>query len=142
MRNTIGETLITLGRGYLRDAPGTLGKGAFARQCLNPWLRRLPRQRVVRTRFGVATAVDTQDLIQRYVYMFGVWEPHMPHWLQRRLRPGDTYIDVGANIGYFSLLAAHLVGDRGERCDLLASRCGNAALSAGHRLTPHPDTAT
>nr|WSX21963.1 FkbM family methyltransferase [Streptomyces tubercidicus] len=140
MRNTISETLITLGRGYLRDAPGTLGKGAFARQCLNPWLRRLPRQRVVRTRFGAAMAVDTQDLIQRYVYMFGVWEPHMTRWLQRRLRPGDTYIDVGANIGYFSLLAAHLVGDRGRVVAIEASPAIHAKLlrhaemNACHRL--------
>ena len=30
------------------------------------------------------------------------------------LRPGDTFVDVGANIGYYSLLAAHLVGSTGK----------------------------
>ncbi|MEU8780848.1 FkbM family methyltransferase [Streptomyces sp. NPDC048637] len=114
MSNAVSETLVTLGRGYLRDAPGTWGKAALATRYLNPWLRHHPRRRVVRTRFGAAMAVDTQDLIQRYVYLFGVWEPHMTHWLQRRLRPGDTYIDVGANVGYFSLLAAQLVGEEGR----------------------------
>ncbi len=29
------------------------------------------------------------------------------------LRPGDVFVDVGANIGLFSLLAAHRVGDSG-----------------------------
>ena len=30
------------------------------------------------------------------------------------LRPGDTFVDVGAHYGYFSLLAARLVGDGGH----------------------------
>src|SRR5690606_5085565 len=30
------------------------------------------------------------------------------------LRPGDTFIDVGANIGLLSLLGAHAVGARGR----------------------------
>jgi FkbM family methyltransferase len=30
------------------------------------------------------------------------------------LRPGDTFIDIGANIGYFSLLAASRVGSTGQ----------------------------
>ncbi|MGP8300206.1 FkbM family methyltransferase [Streptomyces inhibens] len=114
MSNTISEALVTLGRGYLRDAPGSLGKAALATRYINPQLRHHPRQRVARTRFGAAMAVDTQDLIQRFIYMFGLWEPHMTHWLQRRLRPGDTYVDVGANVGYFSLLASQLVGKDGR----------------------------
>ncbi|WP_148589315.1 FkbM family methyltransferase [Streptomyces sp. WAC01526] len=121
MSSTISETLATLGRGYVRDAPGALGKAALATRYLNPWLRDHPRQRLVRTRFGAAMAVDTQDLIQRFVYLFGLWEPHMTHWLQRRLRPGDTYIDVGANVGYFSLLASQLVGEEGRVVAIEAS---------------------
>ncbi|AWN28589.1 FkbM family methyltransferase [Streptomyces sp. NEAU-S7GS2] len=121
MSSTISETLATLGRGYMRDAPGSLGKAALATRYLNPWLRDHPRQRLVRTRFGAAMAVDTQDLIQRFVYLFGLWEPHMTHWLQRRLRPGDTYIDVGANVGYFSLLASQLVGEEGRVVAIEAS---------------------
>jgi len=33
--------------------------------------------------------------------------------LARFLRPGDTFYDVGANVGFFSLIAAHLVGPSG-----------------------------
>ncbi|GAO06970.1 methyltransferase [Streptomyces lydicamycinicus] len=128
LRDPLRETLITLGRGYLRDTPGSLGKSALATRCLNPWLRDHPRQRVVRTRFGAAMAVDTQDLIQRFVYMFGLWEPHMTHWLKRRLRPGDTYVDVGANVGYFSLLAAQLVGEQGRVVAIEASPTFHARI--------------
>ncbi|MGW6506030.1 FkbM family methyltransferase [Streptomyces niveus] len=113
--------LVTLGREYVRHVPGSLGKSVLAVRYLNPRLREYPRQRVVRSRFGAQFAVDTQDLIQRYLYMFGVWEPHMTRWLQGRLRPGDTFIDVGANIGYYSTLAAQLVGDGGRVVAIEAS---------------------
>ncbi len=44
------------------------------------------------------------------VYLFGVWEPNLSTFLQRRLAPGDTFIDVGANSGWFTAMGAHLVG--------------------------------
>ncbi|WP_107470723.1 FkbM family methyltransferase [Streptomyces sp. ERV7] len=114
MTNPVSEALVTLGRGYVRRAPGSLAKAALAAHYLNPRLRDHPRRRVVDTGFGARFAVDTRDLIQRYLYLFGVWEPHMTGWLRRRLRPGDGFVDVGANIGYFSVLASRLVGETGR----------------------------
>jgi FkbM family methyltransferase len=43
----------------------------------------------------------------------GEYDPAFTNWLQRTLRPGQVVWDVGANIGYFTLLMAQLVGDRG-----------------------------
>ncbi|MGW0734393.1 FkbM family methyltransferase [Streptomyces sp. NPDC002851] len=114
MRTPFSEALVTLGRRYVRDAPGSLGKASLAARYLNPRLRDVPRRRVVQDRSGARFAVDTRDLIQRYLYLFGVWEPHMTSWLRRRLRPGDGFVDVGANIGYFSVLASRLVGAEGR----------------------------
>jgi FkbM family methyltransferase len=34
------------------------------------------------------------------------WEPHIHHWLTRTLRPSDVFVDVGANVGYFTVLCA------------------------------------
>lgn len=50
----------------------------------------------------------TRDLIQRYLYWFGVWEPQLTRYILERMKrsPGRLFIDVGANIGYFSLLVA------------------------------------
>jgi FkbM family methyltransferase len=42
------------------------------------------------------------------------WEPALSAFLRERLKPGMTYIDVGANIGYFTLMGARLVGERGR----------------------------
>jgi FkbM family methyltransferase len=42
------------------------------------------------------------------------YEPHVTREVRRRLRPGAVFVDVGANIGYFTLLAATLVGRDGR----------------------------
>lgn len=115
------ELLVTLGRGYVRDAPGTLLKGPIAARFLNPYLRDQPRRRVVDARFGARFACDSRDLIQRYISLFGVWEPHMTRWLRGRLGAGDTFVDVGANIGYFAVLGSRLVGDKGRVVAIEAS---------------------
>ena len=43
----------------------------------------------------------------------GLWEPYETSLLLRFLGPGDVFVDVGANIGYFSVLAASVVGAQG-----------------------------
>lgn len=47
-------------------------------------------------------------------YFEGNIEPEVQAALQRHLRPGMTFYDIGANIGFFSLLAARLVGKNGK----------------------------
>ncbi len=41
---------------------------------------------------------------------FGNLETAVQEALVRHLGPGDVFYDIGANLGFFSLLAAHLVG--------------------------------
>ncbi len=42
------------------------------------------------------------------------YEAHNLKLLREILRPGDTYVDVGANIGVLSLTARTVVGERGR----------------------------
>jgi len=44
----------------------------------------------------------------------GTGEPAVQQAIQQHLRPGMTFYDLGANIGFFSLLAARLVGPAGR----------------------------
>lgn len=64
---------------------------------------------------------DTRDLIQGYLYWFGVWEPSITAWLRGRLGRGDVFVDVGANVGYYTLLASRLVGPEGACVAIEAS---------------------
>lgn len=44
----------------------------------------------------------------------GFWERTETEWFLRSIRPGDIVVDIGANIGYYTLLAAQRVGDTGR----------------------------
>jgi FkbM family methyltransferase len=66
----------------------------------------------------------------------GTYEPHLTAAFGRHCRPGMTVVDVGANLGYYALLASKLVGPEGrvvalepnsENCRLLLS-----SLRLGH----------
>jgi tRNA G37 N-methylase Trm5 len=57
---------------------------------------------------------DLRDGIMREVCLTGRYEPQETALLQRILRPGMTFVDVGANWGYFTLCGAHLVGRTGR----------------------------
>ncbi|NQW50844.1 MAG: FkbM family methyltransferase [Rhodospirillales bacterium] len=37
---------------------------------------------------------------------FGVWEPDVSRAIEQNLAPGDVFVDIGANIGYDTLLAS------------------------------------
>lgn len=44
----------------------------------------------------------------------GTYERHVQRLFCDRIRPGDVVFDVGANVGFFSLLASKLVGPTGQ----------------------------
>ena len=70
---------------------------------------------LVATRWGAKMLVDTRDAaISPWIVLDGLWETHATGWLQRTLRPGQVFVDVGANVGYFTLLGGHLVGPQGK----------------------------
>ena len=45
---------------------------------------------------------------------FGTFQPIISETLKKYLKKGDTFIDAGANIGYFSFVASQLVGKQGQ----------------------------
>lgn len=62
---------------------------------------------------GARFSVDLRDRIQRQMWCAS-YEPHVTHCLKAILRPGDTFVDVGAHIGYHSFYAAGVVGAAGR----------------------------
>jgi FkbM family methyltransferase len=67
-----------------------------------------------RTVFGSIVRCNARDFVQRRIRFFQIFEHNLTYYSMERLRDGDLYVDIGANIGYFSLLASHCVGNKGQ----------------------------
>lgn len=79
--------------------------------------------------------VNTQAVLRHY----GTCEPEVMNLMVRVLREGDVAIDVGANIGFFTIVMSKLVGPTGHvlafepgpqnnhklAANLLLNKCGN-----------------
>lgn len=63
---------------------------------------------------GIRMKLNLADHIDHVIYYWNSWEPYETWAVQVLLRPGDTFVDVGANIGYFTLVASRLVGRQGR----------------------------
>jgi len=120
------------------------------------------RTRVARLRSGSRMAVDVRDHAHRHAFLFGLHEEDATRLVARISRPGWTVLDVGANAGYFSLLACDL-GGLGSRAvafepnprmvdllhrsaalnpraplEIVAAACGEHDGQAGLYLSPDP----
>lgn len=84
--------------------------------------------------------VDTSDAIGRTIHLYGCWEHGLTEFLRSYLKPHMRFLDVGANIGYFTLFAAkrcaHAYGF--EASPEIARRFQrNAALNPSLPATAH-----
>jgi FkbM family methyltransferase len=66
------------------------------------------------TVFGAVLSCNTRQFVQRRIRFFGVFEHNLTYYTLGKLREGDFYVDIGANVGYFSLLASQCVGSTGK----------------------------
>src|SRR5690606_39869903 len=55
--------------------------------------------------------------------------PNLTTWLSGRLARGDVFVDVGANIGYYTVLSAKRVGPHGHVVAIEAFQDISAALT-------------
>ncbi len=66
----------------------------------------LPRPRpALRELDGFRMALDVTDLLQANILLDGRWEPEVGEPLRRLAATAQTIVDVGAHVGYFTLLA-------------------------------------
>lgn len=100
-------------RSYIRFGPTRFGKKLLWNS-IGAHLWWLETKTESKTLFGFNLEVDAEDIVGRYLYYFGVWEPNLTDWIRGRLSVGDVFVDVGANIGYYSVLASELVGSSGK----------------------------
>lgn len=65
------------------------------------------------TVFGLPMVLDLGEAIQRQVFL-GYYEPGDTAAVKHLLKPGSVFVDVGANIGWFTALATSIVGPTGR----------------------------
>jgi FkbM family methyltransferase len=59
-------------------------------------------------------SLDLTQIIDSQLYYSGSFEPKTERTIEKLVQPGQTVIDVGANIGYITLHLAHRVGTSGS----------------------------
>ena len=79
-----------------------------------PLGERIHAEAEVSTADGSKMLVQTDDLVGRVLAISGVWEPNVTAAFKRSLGPGDVCLDIGAHIGYYTLVGAKVVGLQGH----------------------------
>src|ERR1700752_2954375 len=70
---------------------------------------------LLRTASRLKMYVDSRDVsISPHLILDGVWEEGTEAALRRLVKPGMHVVEVGANVGYFTLTMAHIVGGQGS----------------------------
>jgi FkbM family methyltransferase len=81
----------------------------------------------------VRMRLNLEEYTQRRIF-YGAYEPGEVSIFRRLLRPGDVALDVGAHVGFFTLLAAAAVGPNGEVYALEPAPDNYASLEANVKL--------
>jgi FkbM family methyltransferase len=95
----------SIARAYVRRSP--LEKGKFH---LVQAMRKIdPPEKVVSQVAGrFLMELDLSEYLQGNLYYYGYYEKELTRFIESSIRPGSVMVDVGANLGTFSLLAASL----------------------------------
>ncbi len=69
----------------------------------------------VKMSHGPFVVVDSNEPeFGHVIHRHKTWEPHIVRLITENLRPGDVYVDIGANVGVMSFNAAKAVGPSGK----------------------------
>lgn len=102
--------------GFLsRKTPYFRGKWRVTGFLFERWLARSRRQQVIRLARGMRINCKLWDEVQNAIWWNGAnYERKESKFVRRYLKPGMVFFDVGSNVGYYTLLAAPIVGKNGK----------------------------
>lgn len=122
-------TLQSVGLGKLAHSGALrrLGKALLLRKDVGP------RARVIASGLGRGLRLRVLPETPK-TYWLGTHEPQMQAALRAHVREGMTVYDCGANVGYFSVMLARLVGDEGRVYAFEPSPASLESLRAAREL--------
>lgn len=98
----------------LRKLLRVMPYSSFAERAALWWGYRFrPDPSVIKLRSGSLLRITQVDHLQLLLYYLGTFEPQALKVMQEHVRPGSTILDVGANIGLFTIEGANSVGSSG-----------------------------
>lgn len=103
---------IAIARAFMR-LPVQIGRWRVEQFIAN-WAKEHPSQQTVTVAGRVQMRLDTSDFLQRTLFSANDFEPRIRETIEKRLKPGDVFVDVGANVGFYSLCASKVVGVGGK----------------------------
>lgn len=74
----------------------------------------LPDTLEIRTADGRSVVINPGDSGYQFAYFLGEYEPAITRVMTACVEPGDTVLDIGANIGWFTTLLMGLSGPEGK----------------------------
>ncbi|MGV1100381.1 FkbM family methyltransferase [Thiovibrio sp. JS02] len=102
-------TIRKAGNGLLEFARWLHGKAT--RSTL---IRKGKERSLYRTASGDYFWLNTTGYVDRCIREAGIFEPLSTRVVRQLVKPGDVVLDVGANIGYYTVLLSKLVGGQGK----------------------------
>ena len=114
-----------------RRLPKVRGSGRIGHAIAN-FYRRKPRAAVMTSVFGFRMRLDPMEYVEADIlFVPQIYDRRELNHLRRVLRPGDVFVDLGANVGLYALVASRLVGATGRVYAV------DADLYSIERLTEH-----
>jgi len=110
------ETAIHLSKGTriqrLLKSPTKLAYSKFL-ELISVWFRQSFSLKA-NTFWDEQMLVVIPERVSLSIYRYGFFEEDLTRMLLEYLEPGMTFIDVGAHFGYFTVLGAFIVGNKGQ----------------------------
>ena len=72
------------------------------------------RYQLSRTNQGLFLLLIHNDFVSNEIAKNGCWEPAVTNFVLKNIHPGDTVVEIGANIGYYTTLLGKCVGSTGR----------------------------
>lgn len=104
---------VSLARWYFSSFPLDKGKWSLWRRFIHRPAYRAFAEGTHRTAYGFQMWLEPSENIDRFIYFWGAWEPDEAWLIDRLLRAGDVFVDVGANEGFHTLVGSLRVGAKG-----------------------------